>query len=407
MLELRRLARGPMPDVATWLMLVGVTFLPGAVFYAQRASSHAAGASLAAALSLLLFGVHTQWRAPSKSREWKAWVAFTVLTLLFVVLHAAIASLWLSPVVARPLQSLLPLALIILGGGAAAALMRSADPVRLDRTLLLVLVMLLVAWFAGRLRLQPLYALYAYHKAMFPYTEPSHLALTLLPFFLYACVQSRGLRQFGWLVALTGITLATQNVTFAVGCLLVLAIASPLRFFVPIAIAAGVVLSQIDLYYFIERINVATTLNTSTLVFFQGWELMFSEWRLSHGWGIGFQQLGLHGHLTPASHSMIKIEGAPRNTLDGGFAMAKLVSEFGFGGLLVALLYAALAAMFAWQLRRHSPQNTTLAPAVIFARCVFVTFSIEFFVRGMGYFSAGTLLLAMACWILWHARARR
>ena len=406
MVELRRLTRGPAPDIVTWLTLVGVTFLPGAVFYAQRASSHAAGASLAAGLSLILFGMNARWRGPSKPHEWKGWLAFAALTLLFVALHAALASLWLSPVLVKPLQSLLPLALIILGGGAAAALMSSADPVRFDRTLHVILVMLLVAWLLGRVRLQPLYALYAFHKPMFPYTEPSHLALTICPFALYACVQARGLRQLGWLAVLTAIALATQNVTFAVSSALVLAIAAPLRFFIPIAISAGVVLSQIDLSYFIERINVATTLNTSTLVFFQGWELMAFEWRLSQGWGIGFQQLGLHGHLTPASLSMIAVEGAPRNTLDGGFVLAKLVSEFGFVGSLVALLYAALTTRFAWQLRNHNPQNASRPVAAIFARCVFVAFSIEFFVRGMGYFSAGTLLLAMACWSVWQARER-
>jgi hypothetical protein len=166
-----------------------------------------------------------------------------------------------------------------------------------------------------------------------------------------------------------------------------------------IGLAAVVVVAglPLELSYFTSRLDFSgTVMNLSNLVYLQGWEMALESLSRSHGWGVGFQQLGLHGTDVPAA-ALIRIImlGDDTNLTDGSFVFSKLVSEFGVIGIVLGIIYVIGATGCVLALRTKKGRcGTTLA------RCIVVSYGVDMFVRGPGYFVQSTLLFIAAMAVL-------
>jgi hypothetical protein len=160
------------------------------------------------------------------------------------------------------------------------------------------------------------------------------------------------------------------------------------------------------LNYYVGRINFSEdTRNLSTVIYIQGWQLIGESLANSGGWGLGFQQLGLRGTNVPAADTIFNLVQGYGNVLDGGFTFAKVVSEFGVFGFVAVGIYIVLAWRTFRQLRRAA-RGVPSGAARMFAQCIVVSFLIELFVRGTGYFNGTTVYLVTSLWILYAAKTR-
>lgn len=384
------------------VLLASVLFLPALVFYAGWATSLALGTSLAA---LALIAAAMLWRvarleAPSP-------LLIVAVVLVFVVIHAALASVFQPFDGIRAASSLGPLVLLILGGSAWARLLSTASSRTLDRIVARCFVFMLVIAFLPALGLtfpqpggQQLYV-----KPLFPFTEPSHFALLFTPLLMHTCVSLSERRRLLMLLMGAGVALTLKNLTLVIGLVLVTCMCLSRRV-LPLVLVAALAISQMDLSYYTARIDFSGEVqNLSNLVYIQGWQQIGESVSKSNGWGLGFQQLGVHGSNTPASEIIYALVGDYANILDGGFTLAKLTSEFGVLGLFLIVIYLG-ALWSAWRTLRLASERPGTLPALdVFACSVVVSYIVELFARGTGYFT-GTAILLCAALTLRYSRRR-
>jgi hypothetical protein len=171
------------------------------------------------------------------------------------------------------------------------------------------------------------------------------------------------------------------------------------------AIVLGIFLfPMIDFSYYQARLPVSDehTSNLSWLVFQQGWELIHESIKSSIGFGIGFQQLGVNTgyEKIELSNLINQLAGGYMNIFDGGFNLVKIVSEFGVFGTLLIFFYIWI--LFRAVLRLTKKDNTT---AQVFSYSILVAYTVELFLRGVGYFSSGSIFLVAAFYIFWQSKA--
>jgi hypothetical protein len=169
---------------------------------------------------------------------------------------------------------------------------------------------------------------------------------------------------------------------------------------VPVILLAGGVGLLVDSSYYLSRVDLLSdNPNLSVLTYLQGWQLMGESLSRSMGWGLGFQQLGLHGSDVPASQLIFAQTGEADNLLDGAFNAAKVISEFGVFGILMCLWFLRLWWRSMRGLRRIAG-GAACASAELFAKAVVAGYFVELLVRGAGYFTGSGMLLVGAFWIM-------
>ena len=262
------------------------------------------------------------------------------------------------------------------------------------------------------------------------FSEASHYAITLTPFLFYA-VYSSSKKRYAilYLISTTFIALYIENLTLLVGCLMVFFITFGRRVWLLGILISMIVLAAIyfDASYFLERLDFTTyNRNTSTLVFLSGWERAYLAFFDSFGFGVGFQQIGITGpqgniqdilkDLLSSSnwkfdpglakvyqyHNGLVFEATHLglNWNDGGSLASKLVAELGFLGLILLLLYC----YFAISILKEFLLKNIKKPINIYFFGVYLLFSIELFVRGMGYFSLTSFIFISS--IYWIYRSQ-
>lgn len=366
-------------------------FLPPALFLVVNLSSLAAGAVLAAILAVALL-------LPRKSGF--ALLDRSDLTLLMlcigvILIHLIFADIMLSIYMWRALSSLAVLPVLFFGATALSfSFLRSDSRViekicwRIFFLMIVLLVAAILGFYDGNI--------FDRNKVVFPFSEPSHFTLAFIPFLMFVCVTSTGWRRYGLLLGCFALAYWVENLTMLVGCFLVAAACARALFFPALLFGILIIGYLWDFSYFTERLNFSTeSSNLSTLVYLQGWELAIESLRSTSYWGLGFQQLGVRPTAVLAAETIYQISGSELNQNDGGFLLAKLVSEFGILGIIVAGSFSFFACRIFVKLRsiaygRHAKS------ADIFASCVIVSFLLDMYVRGVGYYSGSTLLLLMA-----------
>ena len=134
-----------------------------------------------------------------------------------------------------------------------------------------------------------------------------------------------------------------------------------------------------------------SNVNQSLAVFYSGWIRGFLNFKQTYGMGIGFQQLGFRGAL-----DKFLIYFYPLNLLDGATVGAKIINEFGFFGVLFLLAYIKYLILKIFSIKtmlfssnRYKGKHKNIN---IFLDLSFISFFVNLFVRGSGYFDISCYL---------------
>lgn len=230
-----------------------------------------------------------------------------------------------------------------------------------------------------------------YIKSMFPFSEPSHYAIYLAPILIYIVRMNK--LGYIYLIPFIFISFFIQNFTILVVIALAFICRYKLKslFFLPL-IVLYVLNSNINLSYFESRLNISNSNdNLSTLVYLQGLDIIDYSIFTKNGMGMGFQQLGFNGVTFPSTERLRFLLDRDMNLTDGGFTLAKIIGEFGFLSIIILVLYfkyfyKSFKIIFA----KNSDSKIILCSAFV------ISYSIELFVRGLGYFNVSLLFLIMA-----------
>ena len=185
-----------------------------------------------------------------------------------------------------------------------------------------------------------------------------------------------------------------------VGCLLVILVSLRLQAVLIFGAFLVPIVWRMDISYYTDRLVFSGTENLSTLVYLQGWQLIEESLNRSIGWGLGFQQLGLAEPNSIAANKIFEMTNSYMNQKDGGFMLAKIVSEFGVVGffLVVAFLIIAFTAFI--KLRKVARNDSKVDSVMIISCCFVVSYLVELFIRGAGYFTPTTLMMLSSVFIL-------
>lgn len=387
------------PPLATVFALF--IFIPPLPFYFGWAPSYGPGTLLGC---LMAYGLMFGATEPGGRRDARLagriiipWLSVSGAALLFIAGHLLVAGL-LQPVdFARPVPTALSLPVLLLGGWSVAIMIAAAPPDTLVPTARLLAFALLGMGVMAALGAWPEPPTgQSFVKPVFPFSEPSLLVLALMPLYAIAVIGSRGATRYLLLTVGPLVVLSLESLTLAVGWLLVAAVCAR-AVLAPFALAAGIWgLSFLNLRYFLDRLDFSGTDNLSALVFIQGWELMFESLGRSQMWGLGFQQLGVHGTEAASSYLIFALLQSDSNLLDGGFVAAKLVSEFGILGIGITILLVVLGARSFLVLRRMAASTEPPRQTDLFIHGVRLAFLVELMVRGTGYFTGSIVLLIAA-----------
>lgn len=237
-----------------------------------------------------------------------------------------------------------------------------------------------------------------WRKPIFPFTEPSHFAITFTPILLYVSVITKKSIRYSILAFSCMMALAVQNLTMLCGVLLVCMITLRISMLIFLfLIATFFIQNRVDLSYFQSRTDFSMESNNlSTLVYIQGWQMTDEAIRNTHGLGLGFQQLGINTTNVPAAVIIRSMRnGEDSNVLDGSFVASKLIGEFGILGIALVIKYIVMALKSGWELRKYALRKIKIDNLLILVNSSICGFFIEMFVRGSGYFS-GTMLFFIA-----------
>jgi hypothetical protein len=389
--------------VPTLVALLTIVILPMIPYYTGIASSAAAGTGMAGALlifSSVEYLVQQDFSNASSQIPHRA--TPTVLVLVIVALvaaHAAVAWTFQPFDGQHFVASLVPLILMILAGCCFAQMLKDASDSQVDRAIRWCFLFFCISALGSVLGFAPPSPRQTL-KPVFPFNEPSHFGIIFTPFLIFCCIRARGFSRYAiWLIGMM-IAASLQNLTLIASCAVAALAFVRGAAVIPVVVSALAVGMFVDLSYYLSRLDLSSdNSNLSVLAYIQGWQLIAESLTRSGGWGLGFQQLGLHGTDVPAAQAIFEQIGDTENLLDGAFNFAKVVSEFGVFGMLLTLAFVRLWWRSIRGLRRIANGAACASPQ-LFAMCVIAGYFVELFVRGAGYFTGSGMLLAGAVWML-------
>ncbi len=376
------------------LMLLTAQLLPPLPFYLGLAGSMAVGFTGAATLSLflcLLNDLFTRQFVTGRQATIDVNALGIVLAFCgFAVIHAMVADAFQSLDASRFAASLVPLSLLLLGGIGLGRALASVPAQKFDRVARLSFGVLCFVMILHFTPFQPRAS--EFPKSTFPFTETSHFGLAFAPVLMYMAVRSGSRAKIRWVLASFAIAVVMQSMVLMVAAVLIALACRKLLIVAQLSIPV-VILGLPFLGYFGSRLNIAGEVsNLSTLVYIQGWDQLFESLSLTHGWGVGLLQLGVHGTDSAASVLIRGLTaGADLNLTDGSFELAKLGGEFGVLGIAACAAILMLGAQCVGALRKEQRD-----PRRTFAYGVIALYSIDIIVRGTGYFTGSTLVFVAA-----------
>jgi len=372
-------------------LLCLIVFTPSALRYLFDMSSFAPGV---AAVALLVWGAGIIGIVNGPRTSGTRHMAVVLISCGMIAAHVALTYVLGEPDLERPLTSLLLLAVILLASRQVGHTLFAADA---NHRFVLYAMLLIFALIAvlGLLGIAPPGAT-SLERPLFPFTEPSHYALTVMPFLIYAVVTSSQALRLVILAVVAVAVILLKSLSLAIGLVLAGACCLDgiaLAIFLLISIVG---VSVVDLSYFTDRLDFSyANENLSMLVYRQGAELIGKSLTETWGWGIGFQRLGFTDLFTVSSNIIYALTHVDLNLRDGGFTAAKVITEFGIAGLVLTVVYLAVMIRCIMMLRRLAGRRASLPDGIVFALSCFVGLAIELFVRGAGYFTS-TALMAVA-----------
>lgn len=268
------------------------------------------------------------------------------------------------------------------------------------RVMYFFLVIIVVSFFTKSIFTQ-------YLKPIFPYSEPSHLALFFGPVICYNILSAKNARHRLLLVLLgLAVALVIKNMTLLV-TLIIISVFIYHVYFIPLAVVGSAIFYFFaDLEYFMSRLDFgeSDTDNLSVLVYRKGFEIIIEALDKSKGLGIGFQQLGYVPVETPTQKMLYDLFKEVLNEKDGGFLVSKLVAEFGVVGIILVVLYLVLLVKSWFRFRKLNINEIKLTQAIYFSS--FITIFSEFFFRGLSYFTPSIFLFLVSVFLYRTERIR-
>ncbi|MDN3920951.1 hypothetical protein [Roseateles violae] len=390
------------PGYAITPLLMCIAMLPSLLMYVGATTSLSIGTLLAACIAFAMQQSHRRLeRFPLRS-----FTRYLLISCAALSVHLLLARALGAVDFARAFGSMIMLAIGSAGAVSVAILLTGTSDTQIRAGTRKSLFALGVVATLGILKwLQP--DTQTWGKSAFPFTEPSHLALFAAPILIFTCVISKPSTRICCLGAALLITALLQNVTLVAICIVTAVLC--LRIW-HLALVACIVVPAVlgaDLTYYLDRLDFSgDSQNLSNLVYFQGWQLLVESLEATRGFGRGFQQLGVFGTNAPAAELLFFLMQDYLNLLDGGFTLSKLVSEFGIFGMALLGFYVRYALQAAALLRRVAFGLARPPIVLALAASSIVGYAFELLLRGSGYFTPTTLLLA-ASLIIWHRHHRR
>lgn len=260
-----------------------------------------------------------------------------------------------------------------------------------------------------------------YVKSIFPFSEPSHYAITVSGVLLTTGFYLSSVMRVGLVFSML-----VFSVVYPSMLLLLLALIMIFSYYMHgflrliftfICLCVAVTLipyTGVDISYYEDRLKFdETASNLTALVYLQGWEDAYKALLYTNWIGLGFQNMG---SLEPGEYGerIFQIVGIYKNREDGGFLAAKIVGEFGALGIVLLLCYIAVLGLsilynrkFLTVYKMNRGKAFELFPASSVLGCsLIVAFSIEVFARGYGYFSPGLFLSMVAFFLLGKKRKK-
>lgn len=261
-----------------------------------------------------------------------------------------------------------------------------------------LLLLILIGWVAVFFK----FSYFGYqdrYKPVFPFSEESHYALIVGGISCaYASISNKKTRWFIF-ANISLQALLFPNLTLLVFCVF-FAFLFFLRSFPALLMGAILCISAMvffDIFisddiirYFESRLILSSeSKNLTALVYLQGWQDAYISFLNSFGFGLGFQKLGSQ-EAGPIGERIFELHGEYFNREDGGFLAAKIISELGFIGIILVLIYIYIFLKFTYKskllYRKKSSRD-------VFFYTLIICFFVELFLRGYGYFSPGIIVL--------------
>lgn len=250
-------------------------------------------------------------------------------------------------------------------------------------------------------------------KPVFPFKEPSHYALAFAPLYGFFLLRTKGFISLCVFCVVFLMAFFAQSFLLLVVAtsLYLLSIANK-SLFIPVffLVMVSVFLLVLSNDYYYERISIGSSSdNLTALVYLQGVQDAFNSIKNTYGLGLGFQMLGFQ-EPSYAHYRILEVmgtdeTGAGSNRYDGGFLAAKIIAEFGIFGIIFSFYYLILMIKSClFFLKNNDVEIKKIHPLTIFSLVCIISFSYEFFIRGMGYFTPGFFLFMFSFFYLKKAR---
>ena len=385
------------------LMLLTLIVLPSIFMMVFNASSMAGGLFVALCLIICTLLILSAFRW--KSQDMTGGIVLIIIVMCVVMIHGVISYLIYDNFDSnRFLLTYFFLLFFLLGAFSFAKLTLKVTLAQADIAVKFVFYILLLSSIAAILNFSPFSS--GQNKPVFFFYEPSHFALSFLPFLLYIIITSAS-GKFRILLCLSAysIALLLESFTLVVGVTIIACLCLPLRqllFFISF-IGILIALNAESLDHYVSRVDIfSDNLNLTTLVYLSGWESAFLNVKETFGIGVGFQQLGVFWGLGEYREILSAMGHYDLNLMGGGFVGAKLIGEFGVLGIVLLLFYLSYCAKIIFMIRKDllgvtQPHLRTN----VFFYSFFVMYGMDLFFRGTGYFSSsGFLFLVSLMWIV-------
>lgn len=385
-------------------LLLPVTFLPTLIFYLVGTGSQSPGLGVTALLVVLLYAAGV---APNSDKiSLGNWLLVSLLLVVLLMSHLVVATILQSADFGRAAQSAPVAALMLVAAACLAHGLAAFDDRVIARVTNIIRGLFIGFGVLAIVGVQPPTAL-VNEKVVFPFAEPSHYALAFAPFLIHGCVLTTPTKRYALLLTAFAIAFSLQSLSLVVATVLAAVVSVKPVPLVLGSAAAWLISTYVDLDYYTVRLDFSEdSQNLSALVYRQGWELIGDALARTKGWGLGFQQLGVGPINSPTADLIYRILRDDANLRDGGFTAAKVISEFGIFGIAMAAMLGVVAIKAAWQLRAGASRRSSIGGLTQLSNSFIVGYSIEAYVRGIGYFS-GTTILVLAGLIYLHQRRDR
>ena len=254
-------------------------------------------------------------------------------------------------------------------------------------------------------------------SSVFPFVEPSHFSLVYgiigIPLVVNSSLKLKLFILLNFYFFSFNFPSLTLTVFSLLGLMLIfikgkLNIAKLLTITIILFIFYNIYKTLPNLEYFKNRIdfNNEEIFNWSKMVYLQGWEFMKVNLLSTKFMGLGYQMMG--SSLTATGDITEIIYGVKgefgKNIAEGSFIMSKLISEFGIIGILITLFYLSFIFNFFLNFNKKlkkiefelDQDKRELFKKDLFCSLIIISYLVNFFIRGINYFTPQAILLIAA-----------